>query len=441
MRAISTRLLVGTGLVLTVFVVLTALAVSWSVHQRAETARFDRLQGLVYGILGATELRGRDELVVNEGELPDRRLVSSSIGLYAEFIGYDGSRLWRSRSSTLMIPETQVTPIGEWLFERVVIDGQGLVDRLQLSTVWVLDSGEELPFIVHVVDEADLLVGQLRKFDQTLWATLLVAAIALLAVQLLVLRVSLKPLARIGQEIAEIENGQRDTLSETVPRELIPLASSVNALLGSERGRHAQYRHLLDDLAHRLKTPLSVLHNLAADCDKEQSETLLSQTTQMQGAIDRYLQRAAVRSPRYLAAPLSPLPALQRLSNSLGRLYQDPERYFSIDIEEDFDIRVDEADLYEILGNVLDNACKYGATRISISSQRETASLIVEDNGPGLPEASLASLTQRGMRADTNVDGEGVGLAATRELMAVYGGTLELSNMEGGGARVALVFS
>jgi len=296
MRAISTRLLVGTGLVLTVFVVLTALAVSWSVHQRAETARFDRLQGLVYGILGATELADQQALVVNELELPDQRLVSSTIGLYAEFIANDGSRLWQSRSSTLMIPPTKVTPIGQWLFERVDLKGQGKVDRLQLSTVWVLDNGEELPFTVHVVDEADVLVRQLRKFDQTLWATLLVAAIALLSVQLIVLRVSLAPLSRIGQEIQEIEEGQREALSEAVPRELVPLASSINALLGSERGRHAQYRHLLDDLAHRLKTPLSVLRNLGADAANSQSEILQSQTNEMQSAIDRYLQRAAVRS-------------------------------------------------------------------------------------------------------------------------------------------------
>ncbi len=442
MRSISSRLLIGTGVVLAIFVVLTALAVSWSVHLRAETARQDRLEGLVYGILGATELTQDGTLHVNDAELPDRRLTQATVGLYAELVGHDGRRLWQSRSSAIFIPKTVRTPIGEWLFERVDHPQQPSVHRLQLQSAWALESGDELPFIVQVVDEADVLAGQMRKFDRTLWASLLGVAAAMLAVQLLVLRHSLKPLDSIGVEVRAIESGQRDALSESVPKELTPLTGSINALLGAERNRHAQYRHLLDDLAHSLKTPLSVLGNLAtqSDINSATRNTLTAQTQYMQHSIERYIQRAAIRSPLYLAQPISPQAALQRISASLGKLYRQPPVTFTLNVPDHFQLRIDEADLYEILGNILDNACKYGATEITVTATGKKQ-LIIEDNGPGFPPGKADGLLGRGVRADSATSGSGTGLTASRELLRSYGGELQLEASPAHGAQVVLFFA
>ena len=235
MRSISTRLVIGTSLVLSVFVILTALSVSYSVRSRAETARFDRMQGLIYGILGATEISANPDdgpsLLINELELPDARLNQATTGLYAEIISGDGAKLWQSRSMLVNPPRAVVRPIGDWLFETVEgkEHNQTSVNRLQLSTAWAFDNGEELPFIVHVVDRADNLLAELKRFDQTLWATLLASAFALLIVQLLVLKRSLKPLEKIGDEVRLIERGERDSLSSAVPTELLPLSSGLNA--------------------------------------------------------------------------------------------------------------------------------------------------------------------------------------------------------------------
>jgi len=441
-HSISSRLLIGTGIVLAIFVVLTALAVSWSVHQRAETARQDRLQGLIYGILGATELTQGATLQVNEAELPDQRLTQATVGLYAELIGHDGRRLWQSRSSAVFIPQTVKTPIGEWLFERVDHPERPTVHRLQLQSAWALDGGNELPFIVQVVDEADVLAGQLRKFDRTLWASLLGVAVAMLAVQLLVLRHSLKPLDTIGAEMRAIESGQRDALSETVPKELAPLTGSINALLGAERNRHAQYRHLLDDLAHSLKTPLSVLRNLTVqtNTDPVLQNTLAEQTQHMQNTVERYLQRATIRSPRYLAQVISPQAALQRITASLGKLYKQPQVTFTINVPDEFRLRIDEADLYEILGNILDNACKYGATQVEVSAI-DARQLLIDDNGPGFPPGKADGLLGRGVRADSATSGSGTGLTASRELLQSYGGDLQLGVSPAHGGRVVLSFA
>ncbi len=424
---------------LTVFVILIALSVSWSVHQRAETARFDRLQGLVYGILGATDISDNAHLNVNTLALPDPRLNQATSGLYAELIGSDGQRLWQSTSTASWLPDSVVRPIGDWLFETVERNGQPPLHRLQLATAWEFDNGEELPFIVHVVDEADSLTRQLKRFDQTLWATLMASAAGLLIVQLLVLRQSLKPLLNIADEVAQIERGERDALSESVPRELSAMTSGLNALLSAERERHAQYRHLLDDLAHNLKTPLSVLHNLVRPSQPD-SETILEQTRLMQASIERHVQRATLRSPRYLAPSIPVSPVVQRMADTLNKLYDKPAVKFSIQVDHDFLVRVDEADLFEILGNVMENACKYGAGNIVVSGSTDSRCLVIEDDGPGFPDIELQQLVQRGVRADSQTPGTGMGLAAARQLMASYGGKLEPGHATGGGARIELRF-
>jgi len=467
-RSIASHLLIVNGIVLAGFVVLTGLAVSWSVHTRAETARFDRLQGMIYGILGATDLQEQTKLVVNESALPERRLGQSVTGLYAELVGNDGRPMWQSSSSVVRQPETRPTPIGEWRFES--LPGKGnlpAVDSLQLQSVWVLDSGEELPFIVHVADEGQSLGRELARFDRTLWATLAGVAFLLLAVQTLLLKRGLAPLDRIGRQVAAVERGSRDALDTDLPTELAPLAEGLNALLASEKGRRSRYRNLLDDLAHSLKTPLTILGNLATSKEQvpqvidaptsqgavgveaastelhgrhELSTTIREQTAHMRASIDRSLQRASRQGTAVLAAPLELRPILDSLSRSLAKLYSDREISFAIDVPNDFIVRISDVDLHEILGNVLENACKYGASRIRMSSTSSNRTLLIDDDGPGFPTDPEALLA-RGARADLRQDGQGLGLAASQELLTSHGGRLSLATSPEGGARVVIDFA
>ena len=442
--------MIGTSLVLSVFVILTALSVSYSVRSRAETARFDRMQGLVYGILGATEISANPDdgpsLLINELELPDARLNQATTGLYAEIIGNDGAKLWQYRSMLVNPPQAVVRPIGDWLFETV--EGkernQTSVNRLQLSTAWAFDNGEELPFIVHVVDSADNLLAELKRFDRTLWATLLASAFALLIVQLLVLKRSLKRLEKIGDEVRLIERGERDSLSSTVPTELLPLSSGLNALLRAERARHAQYRHLIDDLAHNLKTPLSVLQN---EVEKVSTQTTGSPKTKdatikpdvitaeidrIRESLKRSVQRAHIKAPSYLAPLISTEPAIRRVVSSLEKLYQQNGIRFELEIDDAPMVRMDNADLLELFGNVADNACKYGATEVTVTASKSPRHVVFRDNGPGFPEGKLSILTQRGARADTQAQGQGMGLAAVRQMMESHGGSVSLANIDEG---------
>lgn len=440
MRSISSRLVIGTSLFIVIFIVLLAISISWSVHKRAEEARFDALKGVVYGILGATDIDDNARLRVTRASLPDKKLNRFNANLYAEIIGNDRSHLWKSNSAVQPLPATVIRPINDWMFERVqAADGTDLL-RVQYVIAWELANGEELPFIVHVAENVEDLTSQLTRFDRVLWLGLLAVAPILPIVQWIMLRVSLKPLRDIEQEIDDIEQGKRDTLSETVPLELAPLTSSLNALLLTERERHKQYKNLLDDLSHNLKTPISVLQNLAIK-DVRHGQSILQQTQAMKNSLERYAERATIRSPRYLSPSVNVNPFINRITESLNKLYDSPTVHFDITVNDDFSVRMDESDLLEVLGNLLENACKYGANHVSIRQGTPGKLIIIEDNGPGWPAGDLSQYTQRGMRADTQTSGQGIGLAAAQQIMQAYGGTLELSRTNSAGARVCLNFS
>lgn len=446
MNSIATRLLVSASLVLAGFVILTSLSVRHSVHSRAEQALYDRLQGMVYGILGASELDRNGRLTVNEFELPDQRLLSPVPGMYAEVIGAGGDRVWQSSSTVSKVPSIIAQDVGSWHFSHHNEKDNAEVRRLQFATNWSTQTRPENIYYLQVVNDAAEFNAQLRDFDRNLWISLSLSALLLLLIQLLVLLWGLNPLGKIGRGLKQIETGEAALLDNKLPVELRPLADSMNTLLQSERNRHLRYRNVMDDLAHSLKTPLSVMQNLpetsTAD-NNANNDIIIDQSSRMQDIIAYHLQRASAQGAQALAAPLSPQSALTRLSSSLKKVYRERDINFSFELPPTFKVRINESDLMEILGNLLENSCKYGATDIRVSTSRtdQHAMLHIDDNGPGFPAEHILELSKRGVRADSVREGQGLGLAVTRELMESYGGELGLSNRAGGGARVTLLFT
>ncbi len=440
MQSITSRLIIGTSVFIAIFIVLLALSISWSVRERATMARFDALKGVVYGILGATDIDENANVSVTAAILPDENLNSFNSNLYAEIISNDRSTLWQSNSTIEALPETSIRPINDWMFEKVAGLGGTELLRVQYVIAWELRNGEELPFIIHVAEDVEDLSSQLARFDRVLWLSLLAAAPILPFVQFLMLRISLRPLRAISQEIDEIEKGSRDALSNEVPTELRPLTGGLNALLATERTRREQYRNLLGDLSHNLKTPLSVLHNIG-EKDAQSGDSILQQTQLMQSSLERYAKRATIRSSRYLSPSIQVRPVVNRLTQSLNKLYDTNTVNFTVKLSDEFSARIDEADLLEVLGNLLENACKYGASQVDITLTPSGDTLSIEDNGPGWPDGDLDQFLQRGVRADTQTLGQGIGLAAANQIMHAYGGTLKLFRVATGGARVQLHFA
>ena len=445
MHSIAARLSLAASLVLAGFVLITALALQSSVHQRAERARYERLQGLIYALLGASDVAADGAVQVVEGELPDARLRQLNSGLYAAVFNAGGERLWQSPSLLGALSAAPAPAVGEWRFTELRrASGEPLLAAL-FGVEWAVSAEHSHRFTFAALGSADELADQLASFDRMLWLVLGSFSLLLLAAQLAVLRWGLAPLRRLAAQIRAIEAGQASQISGPIHRELRPLSQGLNALLRSEQAQRSRYRDALDDLAHSLKTPLAVLRNLANEHRLPAAERALlgEHTARMEQIVGYQLQRAATRGRHALSAPLALRPAVERLARSLKKVFADKHCDFAIDIDPSLELRFDEGDLLELLGNLMENASKYGRGTVRVTArgglQRgdgECVELLVEDDGPGF-SGDAAELITRGVRADTHSEGQGIGLALAADIVRSCGGELSLQRSQRlGGAKV-----
>ena len=451
MNSITARLLLATSVVLALFIGLTALSLQHSVHSRAEQAQRDRMEGLIYGVLGAAELTDTGILQINEFGLPDGRLRQPQSGLVARIYDVDNRLIWQSPSddSATLLGNADHVVIGQWRFRLFGNETDPGHFSLRFGFSWAAPELPEQQFNILLLADADDHAAQLALFDQKLWTTLLSSALLLLLVQLLVLMWGLKPLAKMSRGLQRIREGEQEALDTRLPQELRPVAHSINTLLQSEHNRRMRYRNVMDDLAHSLKTPLSVLQNLGDSkiVAGEPRRTITDQTGRMRDIVAYHIRRASVSGTRPLGPAVPLVPLLVRLGDSLKKVYARRDPQFEITLNKDCRLRMDEPDIMEVFGNLLENACKYGASKVRISSERSKeknriAAIHIDDNGPGFPEDVTDELLERGKRADTRIEGQGLGLAVSNELLSAYGAAIKLGSSESlGGARVTIYFS
>jgi signal transduction histidine kinase len=270
-------------------------------------------------------------------------------------------------------------------------------------------------------------------------------ALVLLVVGLIQISRGVSHVAQLRTRLSEIHRGQAKRMDGDFPSEVQPLVNDLNALL-AERDRVVERAQAkAGDLAHTLKTPLAVLLQEADLADKAgQSQIAVAirqQVERMQRQMDYHLAHA--RAAASGAAPgtrCEVSPAAEGLARTLRRLHADRNLAIVVDVPEGQAVRVEQADLEEMLGNILDNACKWAATRVTLSTETTGASVVVmvDDDGPGVADAMLEAVLQRGVRADETAPGSGFGLAIVRDLAEVYGGTITLGRSPLGGLRAAL---
>jgi len=217
------------------------------------------------------------------------------------------------------------------------------------------------------------------------------------------------------------------------------LQGALNTLLRQERGRRERYRQALDDLAHSLKTPLAVIQNLVHADGTDAGRQVSEQAVRMQEIISRQLGRAAGQSRSLLPAPVQLREPFEAVIRSLKKVYAEKGLEFSLDLQEDLAVRIDRADLFDVLGNLLDNACKWAAGKIEISGMQMDGfvEIRIRDDGPGFPEEA-ARLLERGLRADSRQEGQGLGLALVNEIVTAAGGSIEIADSHGKGGCVRL---
>ena len=431
--------------VLVVFMVLTAIALERAVVKRALQAEEDGLQLLVYSLLAAVDQGPQGlSLIVSGDRLFEPSLVTRNSGLYALLYDQQKHEIWRSESITIGFPPIPTTELGEWEFQ---IDEHLATPyfRLNFALQWPDINNELQRYDVVVWRNAVEYFEQLSRFRQTLWSWLIVTTCLLLVVMYLVTRWSLLPLKKIGLEVKAIEDQKQLGFEQDYPDEIAPLTENLNILLKREQYQRQRYRNAMDDLAHSLKTPLAVLTGLGdrGDIDQSQLDTLREQTDRMNQIVSYQLQKTGSVADVRISKPVDLVRIIDKLLSALEKVYQEKAIKVDRSLPAQMLLRMDEGDCLEVVGNLLDNAFKYGNNRIVIEGLEgddKSMTLAIEDDGEGLAATEIEQILNRGTRLDQAIEGQGIGLAVVADIVESYNIDLKFGTAELGGVRVSLEF-
>jgi two-component system, OmpR family, sensor histidine kinase PhoQ len=434
--SIRARLMLGATLVLIAFVAAAGWAVQRAHENSVRAARFTQLQSTVYLLLAEAEIDASGTLVMPPA-FPEPRLSLPGSGLYASIVSVARREQWRSASTVgLSPPFLRDVAVGQWRMETVSAEGRDYL-AIGYGVNWA-GSAQAARLVLSVLEDKAEFDREIAIFERTSWTWLGGAAVLLLLSQTLLLHWGLAPLERVASEIRGIEHGTQGEVVGRYPSEITALTSNLNTLIKQERLRQTRYREALSFLAHSLKTPLAVLRT-ALHAPAELPAVVTQQVARMDDIVQHQLGRAAASGSSRFAPYLPLAPVLQRIRDSLAKVYADKNLAFSLDCPAELAWRIDEGDAFEMLGNVLDNAAKWARRRVAVSVRREGDRLHVrvDDDGPGFSDTrSILALHVRG---DEKVPGHGVGLAVVNDLVTSHDGELELSRSDLGGARLEIV--
>lgn len=296
-------------------------------------------------------------------------------------------------------------------------------------------------FVYAVAGPVSEIRGDVWRFSVITAATLAVLGVGLVLAMLFQVRYGLRPLKGLRSALADIRSGRRHRMPESFPSEVEPVVDELNALLDHNAALLARARTHAGDLAHALKHPLMVLAHEAREAGGEKGRAIAEQVTAMRGAVERNLARARVAGPGGPTGMRAPVAeAFEGLRYSLDLLYQDRGLRIEAKGLDGLSFAGDGQDLEEMLGNLMDNACKWGRSRIRVAASRRNGrlSIAVEDDGEGVAEEERAAVMARGGRLDERVVGAGLGLGIVSDIAEIYNGSLRLADSELGGLKAEL---
>lgn len=272
----------------------------------------------------------------------------------------------------------------------------------------------------------------------------MVGAVLLMSAGAVIVSSALAPFRHLRERLLELRDGRTQTITGAYPSEVQPLIDDLNTLLEQRERAVRRAKAKAGDLAHGLKTPLAILaqeaERILREGHPESADILLQQVERMRRQIEYHLAQSRAGSGSTPGVLSSVRDSADALVRTLKRLYADRGLSFRIDVSEEHLVRVQREDLEEILGNLLDNACKWGRTQVALSSHAMDGEIliIIEDDSPGISPSLRESVLERGVRADETTPGSGLGLAIVRELVELYGGSMSLADSALGGLKVSV---
>lgn len=297
------------------------------------------------------------------------------------------------------------------------------------------------PVLLVAISDRTLSMEGVDRLRTILLVAMLALASGTLLAMALALRYALRPLDRIQLDLTEIREGRQAALSGDYPAEVTPLSEELNKLLEHNRAVVSRARTHVGNLAHALKTPLAVLRNEAKG-ESQLDDVVRRQSQAMHSNVEHYLRRAqAAARAEALGVRTQVLEAADGISRVMNKLYAADGKHVTVSIPRDIFVRTERQDLEEILGNLLDNACKWCRTQVQISAARADAGLVViriDDDGPGLSPAEREQAVKRGIRLDETAPGTGLGLSIVADIADMNGGSLDLKESPTGGLRASV---
>ena len=449
--SLATRLFLSATAWLVVILAVTGFILS-SVYRDATERAFDRRLNLYLRTLIAE--------VATPDEPPERQFQSLGeplfelplSGWYWQITRTDAEKaetrasrsLWDKKLPRLEDSGAELTAAGIRLGYVDGPEGQSLrvVER-------PVDLGADGKFLVSVAGDASEIFDETRSFDFYLGGTFTALGIVLLLTTIFQVRFGLAPLKRISEAIADIRSGRAERLAGEFPVEIAPLARETNALIDANREIVERARIHVGNLAHAIKTPLSVIVNEASSHRSDPiAGKVLEQAAVMRDQVAHHLERARIAARVTVIASVTEVaPAMEALRRTMEKIHRD--RRVAIELRADARARFrgERQDLEEMVGNLVDNACKWAASQVFIEVTVEqpkeadgapTLRIVVDDDGRGLSETERAQVARRGQRLDESKPGSGLGLSIVVDLAALYGGRLALSDAPSGGLRAEL---
>jgi signal transduction histidine kinase len=437
--SLTRRMIVVAGVWISLLLLIGGFALD-RVLSRQIVENFDaQLERVLKSMIAASEIDPVDGEVRFSRPPADQRFLEPYSGVYFQISG-KGQETFPSRS--LWDRRLQVD-VGHSDVELHKRDSFEFPDEpLRVLERDVILPGSKVNWRFQVAQSRQAIDGQIKELRSTLVRSFAALGLGLLLLASIQAVYGLWPLRRVRREVAAIRGGVQTRIGEDFPREVEPLVDEINELLAHSEAQAEEARRHAGNLAHALKTPLTVITNAATAHAPDLNDTVIGEAAAMRRQVDHHLARArAIGRRASTQARVTVWESAQAVQRAVSTLYPD----VTIDIAgtRAAQVRVERQDLDEMLGNLIENAAKYGHGRVFVTVDPPSRGLVgiqIEDDGPGIPATKRADLFTRGTRLDTTgKPGTGLGLAIVRDVAEIYGGSVSLAESEDlGGLMVTL---
>ncbi len=435
--SLTLRLILGAGLWTLFALIVVGVVLSFLFRQTVERSFDARLNVLLESLIVSAEY-DRKQGVYLSGSLPDPRFEQPYSGWYWQITPRTGTvmisrSLWdRELAQDLSQPAPQPRQ-----YYAIGPDDEQI--RVIERDIIFPDADASVRFAVAAVTTENK--QQVARFVGAIVIALGLMGLGLLGAVIIQVRYGLRPLRSLRRELERVRSGTVDQLEGRYPAEIAPVVGELNQLIEHNAEVLARARTHVGNLAHALKTPLSVLVNETDADSSALSITIRRQLEVMRRLVDHYLIRARTAAAGKVIGTRTPVaPAMHSLKSTLEKIYASRDLSIVVDGGEKLSFRGERQDFDEMLGNLMDNACKWAKSVVHVTSERRDNQLVflVEDDGPGIGDAQREAVFSRGQRLDEATPGSGLGLSIVRDISGLYGGGIELDRSELGGLKAVL---